>query len=197
MRLDGRKLGLVFIMPLAMMFSTLESNAQIVSDTTEGGFASQVLESAKEYRDRKIYNALTPAIISATPDKELGQVIVDYVRAKLNGSVKDELQVLNKESEVIRNVYIVSQIQSEVNNGGFNQLFTGSAVYFTDSAQKSFAAIKAIKHVEVLKDAIAQFKSEGVNDKLQTFDDQFFDLYDKENLNKLKISYIKKNKNSI
>lgn len=197
MNLNGRTPGLLIALTTGILFCSLHGHAQIEPDSTEGNLASQVLESAREYRDRKIYTTLSTDILNSTPDKDLSQVIVDYVRAKLKGSLKDELEVLQKEPELVRNVYVVSQIQAEVNNGGFSQLFSGSASHLADSAARCFSAIKAPHHVEVLNNAIAVQKAGADSQKLQALDDQFFDLYDKENLNKLKILYIRKNKKNI
>lgn len=194
MRLDGRISRLIGCLLVFISLSTEVCHAQASSDSTDGGLASQVLESAKEHKNRAIYTKLDPEIISSTPDNKLAQVVQDYVRSKMNWTLSNELEILSKEPAVIKNVYIVSQIQAEVNQGGFSQLFSGTAARLTDSAVTAFEALKAPQTAAVLRKALEIRTAKGSEEELQAQDEEFFSLYDKENLNKLKVQYIRKNK---
>ncbi|PWG79069.1 DMP19 family protein [Pararcticibacter amylolyticus] len=198
MKMNGGVLKLrIFCLSAILLFLTgYVCRAQFPSDSSvmEGGLAGQVLASAKEHKNRTIYTTLSPKIIDATPDKNLSQVVTDYARSKMNWSLSNEIEVLANESDIVRSVYIISQIEAEVNTGGFKQLFSGSASKLGELGETAFRAINAHSFAEVLKKATTLYHQEGLTDKFKDLDEQFYSLYDKEDLCKLRVNYIRKNK---
>ncbi len=193
MQLNGSGYKMISCALVVLALTTSISRAQ-ENGSTEGGLAAEVLQSAREHKARVVYNNLTPEIMDSTPDNKLSQVIQDYVRAKMNWTLSNEVEVLARQPEVIRNIYLVSQVQAEVNQGGFIQLFKGSAARLADSAIAAFHAIKAPQTASVLKKALEINKEKGTEEQIQAQDEAFFNLFDKENLNKLQVQYIKKHK---
>ncbi len=186
-----------FIVLISGIFSLCitEGKAQYIdSSGLEGGLAGQMLGSAKEHKNRTIYTSLSPEIIDSIPDNKLGQVITDYVRSKMDRGLSNESEVLMKEPEIGRSVYIISQVEAEVNNGGFKQFFSSSAGKLGDQAEEAFRAIHAPLFAGLLKKANSIYKQEGNTDRLKSLDEEFYSLYDKENLGKLIVNYIRKNK---
>ena len=198
MRLNGsiKKLRILSLVAVAGYLCLCECKAQNFSDSSgmDGGLAGQVLASAKEYKSRTIYSSLSPQVIDATPDARLCQVINDYMRSKMNWTLSNETEVLQNESEAARAVYVVSQVEAEVNNGGFSQLYSGSAARLGDMAEESFRLVKAPLFAALIKKAHTIYKQEGISDNLKALDEEFFNLYDREELGKLKVSYIRKSK---
>lgn len=190
------KLGFIsFTAGIIFSFIT-DCKAQYFTDSSglESGLAYQVLGSAKQYKDRNIYPVLTSSIIDAIPDEELTQVITDNVRSKMNAGLSNEYEVVMKQCKPARLIYVLSQIEAEVNNGGFAQFYSSSAGKLADEATKAFDAIHASGFAELLKKANDLYKGQGVSAKLKGLDEEFFALYDKEDLKKLSIRYIRKNK---
>ncbi|RXF71279.1 DMP19 family protein [Arcticibacter tournemirensis] len=173
--------------------------AQYFADSSglEGGLAGQVLESAKEYKNRTIYTNLTPDVIDSAPDNKLSQIITDYIRSKMNKRLSNEYEVLMQEPEQLRTIYIISQVEAEVNNGGFAQFYSSTAGRLGEQAEKAFEAIQASHLASLIKKANSTYKAEGITDKLKSLDEQFFSLYEKEDLCELKVKYIRKNKKAL
>ncbi len=197
MQLHSTLIKLRFIVLFSGIFSLCitEGKAQYIdSSGLEGGLAGQMLGSAKEHKNRSVYTSLSPEIIDSIPDNKLSQAITDYIRAKMDRSLNNESEVLMKEPEAGRAVYIISQVEAEVNNGGFKQFFSSSAGKLGDQAEEAFRAIHAPLFAGLLKKANSIYKQEGSTDRLKNLDSEFYSLYDKEDLAKLIVNYIRKNK---
>lgn len=201
MRLQGILIKFRFIVLLAGIccFCCTIVQAQYFADSSglENGLAGQVLESAKEYKNRPVYTTLTPNVIDSAPDNKLSQIITDYVRSKMNKRLSNEYDILMKEPEHLRTIYIISQVEAEVNNGGFAQFYSSTAGKLGEQAEKAFEAIHASQLANLIKKANSTYKAEGITDKLKSLDEQFYSLYEKEDLCELKVKYIRKNKKAL
>lgn len=191
------KLRFIILITGTLILRISESKAQYITDSSglEGsGLAGQVLESAKEYKNRKVYSSLSPATIDSTPDNQLIQVVTDYLRLKMDPGLSNEYEVLNNEPEAWKFVYIVSQVEAEVNNGGFSQFFSSSAAKLGDQAEEAFKAIHAPLLAGLIRKAYNLYKLEGNTARFKDMDEEFYSLHDKENVSKLSVNYIRKNK---
>lgn len=119
----------------------------------------------------------------------------------------DSMDALNEYERVI---YIVQELESEVNNGGFSQFFYNSSGNFSNEVADAFTKIGAIKTAAICKKALAPFggrlpvdreercelldslDSDKIESILEKCDDAFFEYED--DLEKLNYEYIIKNK---
>ncbi|EOR96510.1 hypothetical protein ADIARSV_0294 [Arcticibacter svalbardensis MN12-7] len=148
-----------------------------------------------DFKNRTIHSNLTTKVIDATPDQELVQVVKDNLLSKMKKSMKNEDQVFSMLSEPRQAIYTIWQVEAEVNNGGFKQLFSSPALKFAVHAQKSFNSIRAPRFAKLLAEVVEKEENGQISDQFTSFDEAFFALYDQEDLQKLKIAYIRHNKN--
>lgn len=125
-------------------------------------------------------------------------------------AIIDILQVINEKSnygdnikkisETEKTIYLVGEIEAEVNNGGFSQYFFNSSGKNANKAVKALENIGARHTAELLKEAISVCKksdtdelSDEQEEKLNELDDKFYKYED--DLAKLQIEFIKANLN--
>jgi hypothetical protein len=154
-----------------------------------------ITSEMSDYKNRTIHPNLTTEVIDATPDQELVQVIKDNLLSKMKKSMNNEDQVFSTLSAPRQAIYTIWQVEAEVNNGGFKQFFSSPANKFAAHAQKAFESIKAPHFAKLVADVVEKEKNGQITDQYTPFNDAFFALYDKEDLQKLKIAYIRHNKN--
>ena len=105
-----------------------------------------------------------------------------------------------------------NRTEAEVNNGGFNQFYFNSSGIFSDLAPEAFRRIGAPKFADLMNRANQLYRKENEtitekldgtlegfsdsykNNPLNKLDDEFYELYEQEDLLKLQIGYIRKNK---
>jgi hypothetical protein len=80
-------------------------------------------KSLAEFKNRKQYTALTSEILTRIPDDKLCQAVLDYIAAAINKDWENDTTKVPKLGAGFSAVYFVSQLDGEVNNGGFNQFF--------------------------------------------------------------------------
>jgi hypothetical protein len=125
--------------------------------------ASQMVD---DYLKRQIHGKLTVKIIKSTPDDQLEQVILDYIQTKIPDEGSEFSTVVNM-SPGFQMMYSTSLLESEVNNGGFNQFFINSSGEFAEMALASLKLLGATDYYSVLQKAIEIFRAEKQDARLQ------------------------------
>ena len=90
--------------------------------------AYKVVEERLAKSDSK---KLTRNNIDTISDKNLEQVIVDNISLKVNGDSENEYFVAKELTKPQQMIFIIEQVEAEVNNGGFNQFFYNSSGKFS------------------------------------------------------------------
>ena len=118
--------------------------------------------------------------LAALADDEVQFAILDYAHAKMAGRYDQEAAILATMPAGVRALYVVSGVEDEVNNGGFNQYYWNSTGKFADDAVAAFEYFSAHEHAELMQEAnrihaaeqaaIAKFKAQGT---LQAFSDSY------------------------
>ena len=168
---------------------------------------TKVLDSSgvmQEFRQNIENNRiLTKQILDTTADEKIENKIIANIDSKLNPQLsndKDVLPTLSKERQTVYYIYVVV---GEVNNGGFTQFYLNNFVnnynsYLFDRTIEAFQFIGATKFADLVRRANQIFKQnekdfiekEGLFEKL---DQEFYNTYKHENLNDLRIKFIRNN----
>lgn len=173
---------------------------------------TRISKVLRDFISRPIYRRLTEQIIDSTADEKLVQVVFDNLTQKLPADYTKEYETVmgwNKERQA---VYMIWLLESELNNGGYNQFYTNSSTPFyrylpgalklvgadglsdlTQRANKTFE--EQNERLEELPDSTRdEFHKAYANDLLTTFDNEFFKLAEVENLDQLQVHFIRENK---
>ena len=144
----------------------------------------------QEFLNRPIYKKLTKEIIESTPDENLLQLIFDNVAEIIKD--KNELDTLKKLSIGQQAHYSVWIVEGEVNNGGFYQFYQNLNGEFAPMAIEGFKIFGAFKHAELMEKAhkLADSFESGI-DGLPDLDTIFYSLEKEENLERLRIYFIR------
>jgi uncharacterized protein DUF4375 len=123
---------------------------------------------------------LQPPNLAALADSEVQYAILDYVHAKMDGRYDQQDAILASLPAGVRALYVISGVEDEVNNGGFNQYYWNSTGKFADQAVAAFEFFSARKHADLMREAnrihaaeqaeIEKFKEK---DTLQAFSDSY------------------------
>ncbi|WP_407430197.1 DUF4375 domain-containing protein [Arcticibacter sp.] len=155
---------------------------------------AQLSSELIDYANREVQTSLSANQIDEVSDDQLLQLVKDNLLSKMNKNLSNEYAVFSAFSSGRQTIYTIWQIEAEVNNGGFHQLFTSTAGRFIESAEAAFKAIQASKFAELVREVNEEHRKGSADTDWKTFDNKFISLYDQEDLQKLKIAYIRANK---
>jgi hypothetical protein len=168
-------------------------------------------KSIEDFKNRQIHSKLTSAIIKSTADSNLTLLVFDNISSKLSDNYEKEFETVLKLSKPRQAFYIIWLVESEVNNGGFNQFYYNSCGQFSKLAPESFVLMGATKFGDLMTRAnkiyekenskitkhldgtIEGFSKSYDDNPLNPLDDEFYELYKTENLSQLQIDFIKSN----
>lgn len=201
------------------MFSFLLSlfgcNGQSSNDKTNSDKDTVNQEMSKrleDFRNRPIYKNLTSTIFDTISDNNLEQAVMDNIWAKMKKDLSNEFEVVSNLSQPRQAIYIIWQIEAEVNNGGFNQFYFNSSGQFADKSENAFKQIGSIKFTDLMHRANETFNknkeqitkeqdgtiegfSKSYNENpLNKLDSEFYKTYESEDLSKLKVEFMRKYK---
>lgn len=171
----------------------------------------EVSSSVDNFNNRTIYNKLTAEILEKISDDELLQTVFDTIsREDINS--KNEFEYVLNLPKSKQAVYVIWCLESEVNNGGFNQYYSNSSGQFSKLTPEALRLIGATKFANLIEKANKVYESENEiinkhkdgtlegfsksyeNNPLNDFDSEFYNLYEQENLNDLQIKFIRDHK---
>lgn len=141
-------------------------------------------------------------------DEQLEPVLLGCLRNAIGGDYEHEVEIVRSWTPGKRMLYTTSNLESEVNNGGFAQYFENTQGKFSQMALEGLQVIGADRHAALMGRAIRIYEEEarqhsqqptsddpeaiegGEKDSaLNRLDDQFFDLT--EDLSALRIKFIR------
>jgi hypothetical protein len=171
----------------------------------------KLTQSVEEYNNRTIYNKLTEQIIDNTSDDKLLELVFDNLSQNSEDS-KNEFESIMSWNKSKQAIYMIWALESEVNNGGYNQFYFNSSGQFYKYLPDALKLVGAYKFSDLTKRANETFEKENAkisqhqdgtiegfsksyeNNPLNDFDDEFYDLYQTENLQQIQVDYIRKHK---
>jgi len=191
-----------------------ESKGKAVS--SKDSINEQISKSIEDFNNRPVHSVLTMKILDSVSDENLEQTIIDNIYAKLETDTSYEKQygIIKSLSAGRQAVFATWGLESEVNNGGFNQYFYNftSSGQYAEEARDGFKLIGASKladltqravdmvmknadHLRQFKDGtLESFSKSYVDNPLNDLDEEFYELDKIENISQLRIKYIKAHK---
>lgn len=155
---------------------------------------AQLSSELIDYANRDVQTSLSTSRIDEASDDNLLQLVKDNLLSKMKKDLSNESAVFRDFSSGRQAIYTIWQIEAEVNNGGFHQLFTSTAGNFIENAETAFKAIQASQFAGFIREVKEEYSKGSSSTDWKSFDNKFLSLYDQEDLQKLKIAYIRANK---
>lgn len=149
-----------------------------------------------------IYKELTKEIIDNVKDSDLVDTIYVNIHQIMANDSRDEFEILKSFSKGQQAIYSINEIEMEVLNGGFYQCYVNSSRHFTEMAIKGFVLIGADRFADIMDEANRtylaykdkkSFEESYDDNPLNDLDEKFNQLYKEENLDELKVRYIRNN----
>ena len=180
--------------------------------TNNNNLPKEIDDLLTEHMNRNVHKILTKEIIDETSNDNLLQIVFDNLSAKQSDDLSTEYEQITSLNKSKQAIYVIWLLESEVNNGGFNQFYSNSSGEFYALTPDALKLVGAEKFADLVKKANAIFKIENKkitefqdgtiegfsksyeNNPLNEMDDIFYELYGKENLEQLQINYIRENK---
>lgn len=174
---------------------------------------NQVAESIEAFKNRPIFYELTDEIIDSTSDDDLLQVVFDNLTTKFPDNYEKEYETVLTWNKSRQAIYLIWLLEAEVNNGGYNQFYFNSSGQFYNELPAALKLIGANKFANLTERAnkiyetenqkftkhqdgtIEGFSKSYEDNPLNDLDDEFYELYQNENLQQIQVNYIRQNKN--
>lgn len=171
-----------------------------------------IMKSVEDFKNRVIYEKMTVQIIDSTSDDKLLQTIFDNLCEKLPKDYTEEYTAVASFPKSKQAIYIIWLLEAEVNNGGFNQFYSNSSGQFAKLAPDALKMIGAPKFLNLVEranaiyqreyDKITKFQDGSIegfsksydDNPLNSLDSEFYELCNEEDLQKLQVDFIRKNK---
>lgn len=159
-----------------------------------------------------IQRQLTEQIIDTTSDDMLLEVVYNNLFHKLLAANDKEYEIVMSWNKSRQAIYMIVQLEAEVNNGGYNQFYFNSSGQFAQALPDALKLVGATKFADLTERAnntfekdkskitehqdgtIEGFSKSYENNPLHKFDDEFYKLNETKNLQKIQVDYIRKNK---
>ncbi len=167
-----------------------------------------IAKSLEEFRNRKIYDAITVDLLNQLADSDLEQALIDYIGTKFGDDYVREREIISGLKPGLRALYITWWVEAEVNNGGFNQYYWNSAGQFANEAPNAFEYFGAEQYAALMREAnrvraaeanamdkyedlgtMEAFSASYDESRLGPLDDRFYKLT--ENLSAVRVAKIR------
>lgn len=205
-------ISVIMFASLLKLFGCSEQSNKGVTSSKSDSLDAQITKSVEDFKNRPIHHELTSEIIETTVDENLLQTIFDNLSEKLPKDYKKEFQAVTSWNKHRQAIYIIWTLEGEVNNGGFNQFYFNSSGQFAELAPEALKLVGAAQFADLATRANAVYQkqyakitehqdgtlegfSKSYDDNpLNKFDNEFYALYNTENLQQLQVDFVRKNK---
>jgi hypothetical protein len=155
---------------------------------------------------------LTEKLIDNTADEDLVNQVLHYLETNVPPDAARDLPAASARNKSRQAIFLVSLVQAEVQNGGFNQFYYNQRHLTIKHLPEAFKIIGAERYAALMKKAndtyqkhykqitksqdgtVDGFIKSYENNPLGELDDIFYDLSDTEDLDKLLVKYIREHK---
>ncbi|MEP7376173.1 MAG: DUF4375 domain-containing protein [Chitinophagaceae bacterium] len=182
------------------------------SATKVGTLNEQISKSSEDFKNRPFHKKLTEYIIDTTSDDDLLQTVFDNLIDKFPKNHNENYQTVLSWTKSQQAIYIIWCLEAEINNGGYNQFYFNPSGQYGDLTPDALKLVGAAKFADLAERANEVYKKENEkitkhqdgslegfsksydDNPLNKFDDEFYELYRKENLQQLQVDFTKKHK---
>lgn len=172
----------------------------------------QITSSVEAFKNRPIHIQLTEKTIDITSDDNLLQVVFDNLTTKQPTDYEKEYETVLSWNKYRQAIYMIWALEAEVNNGGYNQFYYNSSGHFYKHLPDALKLVGANKFADLTQRANDTFEKENLKitqhqdgtiegfsksydeNPLNKYDDEFYELYKIENLQKMQVDFIRKYK---
>ncbi|MCI0748801.1 MAG: DMP19 family protein [Verrucomicrobia subdivision 3 bacterium] len=77
----------------------------------------------EEFMNRRIYTGLTEEVIRGMPDEHVVQAVLDSIGVRIGRDWEHDVEKVPPLGAGFSAIYFLSILETEVSNGGFNQMF--------------------------------------------------------------------------
>ncbi|MEJ5961559.1 DMP19 family protein [Pedobacter immunditicola] len=166
----------------------------------------------RAFGNRSIHKNLTEQDIDTASDQRLLHTVHDNLEQKHPEDYQREYETVMAWNKSRQAIYMIWALETEVNNGGYNQFYFNSSGQFYKHLPQMLRLIGANKFASLTQKANDVFEHENKkitkhqngtiegfsksydDNPLNEFDTAFQHLYQNEDLYQLQIDYIRKNK---
>jgi hypothetical protein len=181
-------------------------------NVSKDSLGEQIKNSLEAYKNRPVYKTLTAQAIDTIPDDDLVNAVFDHLSEKLPADVAREYEAVMKWNKSRQAIYMIWQLEAEVNNGGFNQFYYNSSGQYYKYLPAALTLVGAKQYAGLVREANNIFEKENAkitkdqdgsvegfsksyeDNPLNKYDDQFYGLYKTENLRQIQIAFIRGHK---
>ena len=165
-----------------------------------------------KFPDTAYSKILTSRKFDETSDDKLMQLVIESLRSTLVNENFNERKFFQGWSKPQQTIYLIWLLESEANEGGFNQFYLNPSGRFYELVPDALRRIGSKKFADLTEMANYVFKlhndsigrdAEGRlkgfsksydRNLMNQFDNEFYNLYNKEVLKRLEVGYIRRNK---
>jgi len=205
-------ISLIISASIFNLFGCSRQNQQKDKSAKFDTLNEQNSKSIEDFKNKLIHKVLTAQIIDTTSNEELLQTVFNNLIDKISNDYTKEYQTVLGWTKSQQAIYIIGRLEAEVNNGGYNQFYFNSSGQYADLAPDALKLVGASKFANLTIRANEVYKRENEkitkqqdgslegfsksydNNPLNKFDDEFYELYKKEDLQKIQINYIRNHK---
>jgi hypothetical protein len=199
----------------SLMFSFIKSifkSKPSDTDKSQINLNKEISKSVEVFKNNPRYKELTIEIIDQTSDDDLLYLVFDSLCQHFPKDYTKEFETLIRWNNSRQAMYIIWSLEGEVNNGGFNQFYENSSRQYADLIPDALKLIGATKFADLVQRANVTYKDDNEvirkhmdgtlegfsksyeNNPLNKFDNEFYALYQLEDLQKLQVEFVRKNK---
>jgi hypothetical protein len=156
-----------------------------------------------EKKTGNVVTEMTAAVIDNIADDKLLKAAYDNICSKFIGDVRGEYELVETLGKCRQAVYVIWQLESAVNNGGFSQFYCNTSGQFAAMMPAALQLVGAHKFSELVSRANDVHRNEQdsaaeafakSSDELDDLDQAFFALYQDEDLEQLQVAFIRRHK---
>ena len=180
---------------------------KVSSETKE-----QITRSSGSSKNKPIHRKLTEQIIDNTSNDRLLQLIFENLLQRQSTDRTKQYETVMSWNKSRQAIYMIWGLEAEVNNGGYNQFYYNSTGQFYKHLPNALKLVGANRFSDLTQRANVTFEKENPrirqhqdgtiegfsksydDNPLNKFDDEFFDLYNKEDLQTIQVEFIRKHK---
>jgi len=163
-------------------------------------------QAFEDFDNRPIFKVLTEQIIDSVSDENLLWLVMDNLQQKQPKDFKSLYQTVMLWNKSQQAIYMIWELETEVNNGGFDQFYFNSSGQFYQHLPDALRLICANKFADFVQEVNNTYERENEkieeiwagrcdeDSPLNDFSTRFYDLYKEEDLYQLQIDYIRKHK---